>query len=472
MEYQSFENIVYLHACNKPILFKSIEDDYFQNPYVSRLFSLTKDFWVNYDSIPFDVTDPTLEQITELATRNIDKLQINRDLSPGENLTNFLNNAKNILESNYRKYDAQWLIKNIDKGWIPWEASAKGYRKAIELRKSFGNISVEQVPEVIGKCLDIVNKYSSIVVDEEDAVDFLDPEAHAPIPAENLINSGYGKMNLWLSGKETGGFKPGTLTIFVGEANIGKSIWLANVALGMYQEGYNILVISLEMAINEIFKRMGSKAFNIGINEYDDVSCDKDRLKEIMNKYVKEKTMDDMFEVDNDGNFKKLGKLYAKKMSDASPKKIRAFKQEQEKRLGIKFHAVVLDYMTELDNDHGINPTDMYMYHKTNCGDLYTMADKENLAVITAHQVTGSDFGADTLTLSSLAESRGIVHRPDNIWGIIQPPNLKLNNKYILKNMKTRTGQYKNYKIEYDISYEFMALNETGRHLEPNEDIS
>lgn len=236
------------------------------------------------------------------------------------------------------------------------------------------------------------------------------------------------------------------------------SIWLANLSLNMAISGTNVLLVSLEMKAEKIFKRMGSNAFNIPMDQYKDHAANTERMVEIMRKYKE----------DHEG-FEPVGELRAKKFTSATVDDIRAFKRMEEDRLGIKFGAIVLDYFTELENSHGTDYANMYIYHKQNSNDLFNFAGEDDIAVVSAHQLAGVAFGADDLFLTNLGESKGIIHRVDNIIGIIQPPGMKLDNKYVLKNLKPRDGGYKNHRIHYDIDYSFMRIKETEIHEKPGE---
>lgn len=217
-----FENIIYLHICNNQRLFKSVHKDYFKNKLVSSLFDITKKFFEAYANIPFSLDYPEIEQIKELVVQEPDTVYIDRSLDKETNIQNFLINAKNIISSNYKRYERDWLVKNIEQAWIPWEAQERGFREALAFRRSQGNLKPDQIKTVIDKCFDIIQSSSTMIIDDDTSYDFYDAEAHKPTPLNNLIDSGFPKMNLWASGNENGGFKPGTLTILAGEANIGK----------------------------------------------------------------------------------------------------------------------------------------------------------------------------------------------------------------------------------------------------------
>lgn len=454
----NFESVTINYVCDNPSFFNKIDSDFFKDEIHQLFFKMVKFFYLTYKVIPFDLDSKDLSQFKEFCYRNMDKLNLDKTITPEENIKRFINHADNILACDHRRYSPKFLLDSI-KAWIEWENATKGYKLAMEYRAT-ANPNPQNIKEIVTKCKQIVNQRSTILWNDEISLDFFDPEAHKQATTEDLMNSGYPYLNLWLSGDKNGGFEKQTFTLFVGESNIGKSIWLSNIALNLAVNGTNVLFISLEMKVEKTFKRMGANAFNIPMDQYAEHAANTERMVEAMRRYKD----------DHDG-FTPIGYLRAKKFTQATVDDLRAFKRAEEDRLGIKFGALVLDYFTELENQHGTDYANMYIYHKQNSNDLFNMAGEEDIAVVSAHQLAGVAFGADELYLTNLGESKGIIHRTDNIMGIIQPPGMKLDNTYVLKNMKTRDGGYKNYKIHYDIDYNYMRIKETEIHSKPDEMI-
>lgn len=236
------------------------------------------------------------------------------------------------------------------------------------------------------------------------------------------------------------------------------SIWCAQLAKNIALNGSNVLLVSLEMSIEKIFKRIGSDAFNIPIDKYTEHAASNERMLESIKNFKEDREY-----------YNPVGNLYAKKFTSATVADIRAFKKSEEDRLGIKFDALVLDYFTELENAYGTDYSSMYIYHKQNSNDLFNFAGEEKIAVITPHQLNGLAFGADDIFLTNMGESKGIIHRVDNIIAIIQPPGMRLENKMHLKYLKARDSGFKGYRIPYNIDYNFMRIIELGEMINPDE---
>ena len=93
--------------------------------------------------------------------------------------------------------------------------------------------------------------------------------------------------------------------------------------------------------------------------------------------------------------------------------------------------------------------------------DLRAMAQRNEWLIITATQINRSGYDSSEITMGNIAESAGLSHTADVMYGIIQDSSMHLNNEYWLKLMKMRNGQGKNSKCRYTINYEYMRLTET-----------
>jgi len=454
----NFDNIVVLFICKEPLLFNVVDEDFFKNKHIRYLFKLCKAFYKNFKSIPFDINNPTTEQLEQLAW-NDDDIKKDTNLPDKENVENFISNVKNIFTTDINKYDHDWVQKHVQL-WIHWENSQKGYKLAIAHSNAHRNdITPDNVAKVIKECQDIIVSRTSIVIDDDIGEDFMDAESHIQTAPENLMNCGFPNINSWACEDGSGGFESGTLTILVGESNIGKSIWLGNLAYNMMMAGKNVLLISLEMRAHKIYKRIGANAFNIRISDYIKSSNSVDTMSDIINDFQKT----------HQKELIPLGMLRTKKFASASPNTIKAYIKRVEEATGKKVHCCVVDYLTEMQSDYGITLDQMYNLHKQNTSDLARIAEEDDLAMITAHQLKIKGYGLADIDLTMLGESSGIIHRTDNIWAIIQTPEMKIARQYFLKNLKSRDNGWKDYRQEFSIDYDYMRLQEKGDMMSPGD---
>tara|TARA_Y100000389_G_C17462012_1_gene522494 strand:- start:2869 stop:4071 length:1203 start_codon:yes stop_codon:yes gene_type:complete len=235
------------------------------------------------------------------------------------------------------------------------------------------------------------------------------------------------------------------------------SIWLANDAATFVRMGYNTAVISAEMADHKFIKRIGSNLLDITMGNYDSKSNDKDFISR------KLKTVG--------VGLTPPGKLFVKKYptSQATVVDIENYLLDVEEKTGCKLKAVVIDYINILSNYRNPNGDNTYMKIKQIAEDLRAMGDRNNWLIITATQIKRSGYESSDISMEDIAESAGLSHTADMIYGIIQDPIMHSNYEYWLKILKIRDGEGKNTKCRFNINYEYMRLTETSDVRSPGD---
>lgn len=454
----NFENLVYVYLNKNPHIYAQVDDDFFKNQTIRALFKLSKKFYETFKEPIFDPKHPNIGQIEALVLEDKSEFLLDKNLSDDENVNAFLKNVQYVIETDLNNYSEDWLDETIG-AWITWQNNQKGYKLAIQYMQT-QSITPSNVVEVISKAKDIVVRRSNVQINDEDVFDFFDPKSHKQIPLDNLIDSGYPGLNQMLCGNPTGGFAPGTLTIFAGASNSGKSVILGNLAKNISFSGKNTLFVSVEMSIQRSYRRIGSNAFDVKMSDYDAFADNQEQLTDEM-RHLQENIQKNIGVPP--------GKFIGIKFSKATPNKIYAVAKKLEERYGIKWHAIIIDYFTELDSDYGISPEKMYIYHKRNADDLFQIASETGWAVITAHQLKIAGFDKGDLTLADLGESSGIIHRTDSIIGMISSSQMQIEKCMYFKNLKCRESAYKNYYLKMDTDFSHMRITESSSLLSPEE---
>ncbi len=236
------------------------------------------------------------------------------------------------------------------------------------------------------------------------------------------------------------------------------SIFLGSLAYNMHLNGHNVLLVSLEMATYKILRRIGANAFDVPFKEYENLAGNPEKIGGLIKDFKAKCNT----EVIPPGAFK-LRRFGAATVDD-----IMALVFKLEEKYGIVIEGVVIDYFTELQNKYGLSSDDMYSYHKQNMNDMFNAGVEYNKAMITAHQVKVNGQNLNDMSLSSLSESSGIAFRPDNIFAIIQPPEMKQRREYVLKNIKSRDSEFKDYRTTFEIDYSKMRLTAKNDQLPPD----
>lgn len=235
------------------------------------------------------------------------------------------------------------------------------------------------------------------------------------------------------------------------------SIWLANLCANAVRLGYNSALISCEMKDRHCIKRLGANMLGISMSEYADMASDQDLIKKKLNN----------FSAGNGLELTVPGKLYVKEFppSCASVKDLERWLLKMEEMKGIKFKTVFVDYINILMNWRNPNTENTYMKIKQIAEDLRAMATRNNWAVITLTQLNRAAEGASHVTLSNVAESSGLGHTVDAMFGIIQDDLMYANNEYFLQLMLNRNEGYKNSKKKFKIDYDYMRLSESSEEI-------
>lgn len=232
------------------------------------------------------------------------------------------------------------------------------------------------------------------------------------------------------------------------------SIWLANDAANFVRMGSNVVFVTAEMANYKVVKRIGSNLLSIPMNEYDRKSKDKSFIQRKLERVG--------------SGVLPPGNLFIHEVptSQASVLDIESYLLNLEEVMGIKINVVVIDYINILMNYRNPHTENTYMKIKQIAEDLRGMASKNNFLVISATQITRSGWDSTDLKMENIAESAGLSHTADMIYGIIQDQVMHSNYEYWLKMLKIRDGEGKGTKCKFEIDYNFMRLTETSEIIQ------
>lgn len=227
------------------------------------------------------------------------------------------------------------------------------------------------------------------------------------------------------------------------------SIWLANDAVNFVRMGHNVVFITAEMSSQKVLKRIGSNLLDISMVEYDEKSTNRDFIKRKLERVSR--------------GLLPPGKLFVKEFptSQASVLDIEAYLKTLEETTDHQVNVLVVDYINILANYRNPNTENTYMKIKQIAEDLRAIAVKRNLLVISATQINRGAWDATEVSMENIAESAGLAHTADVMYGLIQDPMMHANKEYWLKVLKIRDGHGKGNKCRFTINYDFMRLTET-----------
>ena len=261
----------------------------------------------------------------------------------------------------------------------------------------------------------------------------------------NYIPTGWS----WLDDKIGGGFlqEGRALYIFTGETNIGKSIFLGNVAINIAEQGKNVLLITLEMPEVIYAQRISSNLTKIPLSK---LRTELPTLKQSLEEYSGNNPGAKILIKEFPPSTITVGYLqsYIKKMRDK----------------GLKFDTIVLDYVNLLTY-----PGEGNSYEKVKkiTEQLRALTYIFNCPIITATQVNRSGFGISDPGMETISESTGLAMTADVIMSIWQEPTDRELGVIKMGMMKNRFGQNFGQCI-LRIDYSTLTLTE-DEHLNDTE---
>jgi len=367
MIYNSLVDPIYLES-----IIEHAKPSYFENKNIRTVFESLANFYSTYNKIP---------NITELKVHLIEPEKRDALKSVALSFTDIDKNYdKEVLLVNTEKFLKEKAVYNtvlktsvdVQSGTINSSQILEDFEKAcsISLVESFGLDYLEQIDK---HCEDLQKVFKT-------------------------IPSGW----KWLDDKIGGGFmaEGRALYVFYGVTNVGKSIFLGNIATNILSQNKTVVLITLEMAEQVYAKRISSSLSRIAMN---DLPMQIDPLKDSLNAY-KLRHQD--------------AKLIIKEFPPKAitPIQIKAFLERLVKK-GIKPDAIVLDYLNLVAPPE--RGTNSYEAIKHITEQIRALSYYFSCPVISATQANRSAYDQNNPGLETVSESMGLAHTADaqfSIW--------------------------------------------------------
>lgn len=401
------------------IVYPHLNDDYFIEKNHKVSFNKIKEYYEKYGKKP-SINDIKLLIETDNSVTEKDS----------EDAYEFLANLKKIEKVD----DVKLLVKQIES----WCQS-----RALELAILEG-VEIIQTGKTKGSIKDKIEKALAVEFDVKIGMDFFkDAPARYDkyIMEEEVIPTDIEMLNILLNG----GFRKKAIHCFNGRVNIGKSAILCSLASCFLKQGRNVVYISGEMSEDMISKRIDANLLDIPVNN----------LNKNLDKKVYLSKIKEIFS-------KTQGKLIVKEYptGSANSNHISNLLNEIKTKRGFTPEVLILDYLnifgsSKLNANAALNS---YQYVKSIAEEMRGIAVNFDLAFITATQINRSNFNNNDLDMTSTSESIGLAATMDFMAGIIQPPELFEQRKYLFKNIKSRFDSNINQIVTVGIDYEKMRL--------------
>ena len=366
-----FENILIYKSLTDSGYLASIADfvkpEYFKDKAIASIFDIIKDFTEKRNKLPttteiksYLVSDEQKESFKGLVKSFND---IDKNLDKEE----LYDNTERFLKEKAVYHTMLNVAEDVSSGEVDTSVVLDKFEKSCNI-----NLVTDLGLELYGDVDKLIDDLNSV-------------ERYVPSKWE------------WLDNCLGGGFLEAgkALYVFAGETNIGKSIFLGNIASNIAEQGKNVLLVTLEMSELLYARRICSNVTKIPMKEMADNTPS---IKQAMN---------------DQG-----GKIFIKEFPPATitANQLKAFVKKFEEQ-GIKLDAIVLDYLNLMHSPVGNNSYER-IKHVTE--QVRAMSYLFNCPIISATQLNRAGFDTDNPDLATISESIGLAATADAIISIFQ----------------------------------------------------
>jgi replicative DNA helicase len=396
-----------------------VKSHYFIDENLQRVYRQVKKFYSEYSKLP---TRTQLFELTKLANLELSEDRFNALFSVDLSSYNY--------DFLFKYTKAFIFYKNLNSSVI----DVLSYLKTTDINPGNVELITNEVREKFNEKLNLS------FTNAESGLDFFNPKDH--IQLSKIGNpTGFKFFDKVLGG----GWNPKTLVVFQGRPKVGKSMVLSNIAGRAFVSGCNVGIATLELSDRKYMKRLGSMVLEIQFKDYDSILTESE-LAEVSQKLI---------------NFKhtvpNLGELIVKEFptGTASAIDVENYFLKVQQNTGKKFSVIVVDYINLMRPLREQGNT--YEKIKVISEELRAVAIRNEWCIITATQIKRDAVDDQDLSMSDIAESFGLVHTVDSLFGLIRGPMEK---RMKIKLIANRDGGYTESFKMFKMSYEYAKLTE------------
>lgn len=215
-----------------------------------------------------------------------------------------------------------------------------------------------------------------------------------------------------------------TLNIALAGTGVGKSLFMCHIAASCLNQGKNVLYITLELAEEEVAKRIDANLMNVSFEDLMKLSKDMYKKKALN---LKSRTN---------------GKLIVKEYPTAGASTIhfKSLLNELNLKKSFKPDIIFVDYLnicmsSRIKQGGGVNS---YTYIKSIAEELRGLAVEYEVPLVSATQTTRSGYVSSDIGLEDTSESFGLPATADFMFALISTEELESLNQIMVKQLKNR----------------------------------
>jgi replicative DNA helicase len=400
-------------------LITMLKPSYFNEEVRCESFKLALKFFREYEKVP---NRKELKSYLELVHSNIDDEAFD-----------------DLYTFNLREYNYDYLYKYVRSFILLRNLNLTVFDLLTYLKTtSIDPDNIDKISEKVRN--DISGKLAINFSSGDTGLNFFNPESHIQLPKTGSP-TGFPFFDKVLGG----GWNPKSLVVFQGRPKVGKSMVLGNIAARSFLIGNVTGLVTVELPERQYMKRIGSNILNVKSDEYAAIT-DTHQARLISEKI---KAMRES------GTIK--GELYVKEFATggATAIDIENYFLRLESKLNRRFKVIVVDYLNLLRPIKEQNG--MYEKIKAISEELRGVAMRNEWCIISATQVKREAVADFDLGMDSVAESFGLIHTVDSLFGLMRSP---LESRMKVKVIANRDNGYEESYKFYTMVKEFFRLSE------------
>lgn len=410
-----FENIIMYKSLTDETYLAAIIDHinpiFFKSKDIKSIFVVIKEFYLKRGVRPTPTEIKTYLTTDELKTSFKTIIRSFENFDKNLNADELMSNTEKFIKEKGVYYTMLEVVDDINKNSVDTSVVLNKFDKACNVSLTT-NIGLDLLED------------ANLIIDDLNKV-------------ENFIPSKW----KWLDDKIGGGFLENgrAIYIFAGETNIGKSIFLGNLAVNIAEQGKTVLLVTLEMPEMIYAKRLCTNITKIPFS------------------HLKSESVTLFQQLQEYKNSKSKSKIIIKEFppSTITTNDLKAFIKKIT-NTGVKIDALVVDYVNLLHTTIGTNTYERVKYITEQ---LRALSYVFNFPVISATQLNRQGYEISDPGLNTLSESMGLGFTADVILSIWQEDSDKELGIIKMGMMKNRLGA--NFgSVNMRIDYPTLTLTE------------
>ena len=415
-----------------------LKEEYFGNMEDRLLFKEVADFLLKYGEQPtFDALD----------------IEINNIRGTTDDTVKSMRETLKTLNDDTEKTNPDWLLDNTEK-FCQEKAIYNAITSSLEIMNGKGKLSKGAIPSLLSDALaisfdpNVGHDYIEQATDRYDYYHRVEERIPFDLDYFNKVTKN--------------GIPKKTLNIVMAGVGVGKSLTLCHFASGYINQGKNVLYISMELAEEEVAKRIDANVLNVSM---DDLM--------VLPKDIYDKKIETLKQKTN-------GKLIVKEYPTASASTVhfRSLLNELNLKKGFVPDVIMVDYLNicasaRIKPGNGVNS---YTYIKAIAEELRGLAVEYNVPIWSATQLTRGGYGSSDPDLTDTSESFGLPATADFFVALIVTEQLEQLNQIMVKQLKNRYADPARYKRDvigvdktkmklYDVEQSAKDIVDTGEDI-------